>query len=78
MFRKEIVSRKNLRNCQFEHNLQDVPKMISSSAFSFGVLEALPLNILFNIFSIITLKDKIKVIRRRKWLIEARTNFGTP
>ena len=52
--------------------------MISSSAFSFGVLKALPLNILFNNFSIITLKDKIKVIRHRKWLIEARTNFGTP
>ena len=39
--------------------LQDVPKMICSSAFLFGVLEALPLNIFFNIFSIITLNDKI-------------------
>ena len=59
MFRKEIVSRKNLKICQFEHNLQDVPKMIFSSAFLFGVLEALPQNIFFNNFSIITLKDEI-------------------
>ena len=40
LFKEEIVSRKNLRICQFEHNLQHVPKMISSSAFSFGDLEA--------------------------------------
>ena len=34
-FRKEIVLRKNFRICQFEHNLQDVPKMIYYYYYSF-------------------------------------------
>ena len=46
--------------------------MIFSSAFPFGILVALQINIFFNIFSIITLEDKIYVIKFRKWLIEAK------